>query len=103
LSRACGARSQSRQELLGSPVDEFSYPLALSGDDPFGSVARGGELSAYQHQHYVLDEDGRLDSHWTMPEMAERRITYLHSLGRTECKLVVRFTHDGMGLTLEEL
>jgi hypothetical protein len=39
-SRCCGARSQSRQELLGSPVDEFSYPLALSGDDPFGSVAR---------------------------------------------------------------
>ena len=63
----------------------------------------GAELSMYHHQHYVFDEQGYLDSHWTEAAMAERRIKYLHSQGRTECKLIVRFTHDGMGLTPEEL
>jgi hypothetical protein len=63
----------------------------------------GGELSMYHRQHYVFDEHGYLDSHWTEPEMAERRIEYLHAQGRTECKLIVRFTHDGMGLIPEEM
>jgi hypothetical protein len=61
------------------------------------AYAPGGELSAYHHQHYVLDEQGHLDSHWTMPEMAERRLAYLHGKGRHGCTMVSKFTCDGMG------